>query len=108
MNKPAKKAYTADTVVKTFSNSESPELLFEINSNIQEGTLRINTNYTDAYKVRIIDYYARTSKLYRQLSYNSSINIQDFIGGIFIVNITDKRNKLLTSQVLNLRLRPDY
>ncbi len=93
----------SDSTRKLFSNSESPDFSFIVNSNIKENTLEIKTNYSCEYKIRFIDYYGRSVKVYKSVLSNKTINIADLKESILIMNIMDERNNLLTSQVLNLK-----
>lgn len=95
-----------DTAVIRFSNSESPDYTFIINPNIGEDAIQIETTYTKQYKVRFVDYWGHSVKVYRDVYANKLINVEDLKKGIYIMNITDARShKLLTSQVVNLKRR---
>lgn len=95
-----------DTNIKRFKGSESPDYTFIVNSNVRNDVIVIETNYTSDYKIRFIDYWGRSVKVYRNVSDDKLINVSDLGKGIFIMNITDaQNNKLLTSQVVNLKRR---
>lgn len=90
---------------KVFSNSESADITFIVNSNLKENEISIETNYSGLYKIRIVDYYAGSRKVYKNMISNTKIDVSEFEKSIYIMNITDLRNKLLTSQVVNLKRR---
>jgi len=92
--------------VKQFSNSESPHYIFAINTNVKNNEIKIETNYSGTYKVRFLDYYGKSIKVYRDVSADKLIDVAELRKGIYIMNITDARShKLLTSQVVNLKKR---
>lgn len=106
MNMPAHEHESVDTTTKRFSNSESSEYTFIVNPDLNDNSLLIKTDYTREYKVRFIDYWGKSRKVYSNVSSDKKIDIADLERGIFIMNIFDeKNNKLLTSQVLNLRAK---
>ncbi len=105
MNSPPLPYHLPDTAKKTFSNSEPAEILFLVNPNLKENKITIETNFKGYYKVRIIDYYAGSRKVYKNQKANMIIDVAEFEKGIFIMNITDSQNNLLTSQVVNLKRR---
>lgn len=89
---------------KTFSNSESPDFTFIVRSDIKSNELLVETNYERDYKVRFIDYYARTSKVFKGMHSSKKIDLSEFDRSIFIVKFVDQRNnKVLSSQILNLK-----
>lgn len=99
-------AETSDTLVKLFSNSEPPGVIFLVSSDINKKTLFIKTNYTGNYNVRVIDYWGRNSILFQHVTNDMVIDIADFENNIFIINITKEHdNKLISSQVINLKRR---
>ena len=91
---------------KQFSGSESSNYSFVVNSNVKENTIHISTNYLGKYKIRFLGYYGGSRKVYKDVFSNKLIDISEFEKEIFIMNITDARNnKLLSSQVINLKRR---
>lgn len=89
-----------------FSNSESPDLSFMIITNLKECKVHINTNYPDKFKIRFINYWGKTVKIYRNLESGQQIDVSEFKNQIVIMNIMDNRsNHLLSSQVVNLKRR---
>lgn len=105
-NSSIEKPSVAATAKKQFSGSESSDYSFIVNSNIKENLIRIETNYSGEYRIRFVGYYGRTRKVYNNVYSNKTIDVSDFEKGIFIMNITDeKNNKILSSQVINLKRR---
>lgn len=98
-------ANPSDSTKKVFRNSEPEGVTFIVNSNLKENKIQINTNYTGIYKVQFIDYYAGSRKVYKNQQSNMTIDVGELERSIFIMNISDSKNKLLTSQVLNLKRR---
>jgi len=94
-----------EAAVTRFSNSESPRLSFMVITNTKDYKLHITTNYPDPFRIRFVDYYGRSIKVYRDISSNEPIDIYEFKDQIVILNITDDKNKLLSSQVVNLKHR---
>lgn len=94
-----------DTITKSFSNSEPRGITFKVSTDQKKQKLSVRTNYTGKYKVLFIDYYAGSRKVFKNVYNNLEIDMEDLKGEIFIMNISDSENKLLTSQILNLRLR---
>jgi hypothetical protein len=89
-----------------FTNSESPDISFLVETNLKECQVYINTNYTEDFKIRFIDYWGKTIKVYRNLNASQELDISEFKDQIVILNIHDsKSNRLLTSQVVNLKRR---
>jgi hypothetical protein len=106
MNVKPDKPDISDTTKKLFSNSVAPGISFLVSSNLRDNKLYITTNFSGRYKIRFIDYYARTKKVYKDAYSDFSIDLDEFDKSIFIMNIVDSRNnKLLTSQVINLKRR---
>ena len=99
--------YTTSTVAtpKRFSNSESPDILFKVETNIDEKKLRVTTNYQESFRIRLIDYYGKTLELHKDISSGQPIDVSDYIDQLLIMNITDNKNKLLSSQAVNLKRR---
>lgn len=95
--------YSIDTTKKVFSKSELAGVDFIVSSNLRENTLLIKTNFSGNYKVRFIDYYAGSRKVFKNQQSNITIDVSEFEKSIFIMNITDSQNRLLTSQVVNLK-----
>ena len=97
---------TNETLVKRFSNSESPDISFIVNTNLKDCVLDIRTNYPDEFKIRFIDYWGKSVKVYRNLYSGKQIDVSEFRNQIVIMNIQDnKTNRLLSSQVVNLKRR---
>ncbi|HBH49821.1 MAG TPA: hypothetical protein DDX98_14345 [Bacteroidales bacterium] len=94
-----------DTAKKLFRNSEPPGISFLVSSNIRENKLHIKTNYGGEYKVRFIDYYARTRKVFKHNYNDIVLDLAEFEKSIFIMNIMDSDNRTLTSQIINLKRR---
>lgn len=98
--------HSADTVKKLFSNSESPLLYFDIKTNMTDKSVKVQTNFTCEFKVRLIDYFGKSVKVFKNINSNKEIDISEYVGGIYVMNILDSRsNKLLTSQVVNFKRR---
>ncbi|MBN2486686.1 MAG: hypothetical protein JXB34_12000 [Bacteroidales bacterium] len=96
----------SDSLVKTFSNSEIPGVTFLVSSDLKENTIYISTNYSGKYNVRFVDYFGRSSVVFKNQSSNIAIDLAHFERSIFVMNISDeKNNKLISSQVLNLKRR---
>lgn len=92
--------------IKLFSNSESPNLSFMVSTDLKKCRLYVTTNYPKTFKIRFVDYYGRTVKVYRNVGSGDQIDISQFKNKIVILNITEnKGNKLLSSQVVNLKRR---
>ena len=96
---------TIDTVKKLFSNSDLPGITFLVSTNIRENQLKINTNFTGTYKVRFVDYYSWTRKVFKNNNSDITLNLSEFEKSIFIMTIMDSENRTLTSQVINLKRR---
>lgn len=105
MNVSAESYHMPDTAIKKFSDSEEAGVAFLVNSNLKENKITIETNFEGFYKVRFIDYYAGSRKVYKAQHSNTTIDVSEFEKSIFILNITDQCNKVLTSQVVNLKRR---
>ena len=111
MNTPNSNASTGekiaviDTVKKLLNNSDFPGITFLVSTNIRENQLRINTNFTGTYKVRFVDYYSWTRKVFKNNSSDITLNLSEFEKSIFIMTIMDSENRTLTSQVINLKRR---
>lgn len=106
MSNSAPKFSIPDSSIKRMSSSESPKYTFIVNPNVKENRIRIETNYKGEYKIRFVDYYGKSIKVYKDVYSNKLIDITELGKGIFIMNITDAQNhKLLTSQVVNLKRR---
>ena len=99
--------YTTSTVTapKRFSNSETPDILFKVETNIDEKKIRITTNYDESFKIRLIDYYGKTLELHKDINSGEPIDVSDYIDQLLIMNIMDNKNKLLSSQTVNLKRR---
>ncbi len=95
----------ADTTKKLLSESDEPGIAFIVSSNIRDNLLHIETNYKGEYKVRFVDYYARTKIVFKNNYNNISLDLDAFDKSIFIMCITDSNNRTLTSQVINLKRR---
>ena len=94
------------TPVKQFSNSEIKGIDFYVNLNLKTNEIEIQTNYTESYKIQLIDYWAHSVTVYKNITSDYKIDVAEFRERIFIMNITNsKNNKLLTSQVINLKRR---
>lgn len=92
--------------VKRFSNSESPDISFNISTSMKDCKVQVITNYSSAYKIRFIDYWGKSVKVYKNLDSGIQIDVSEFKEQIVILNIHDnKSNKLLSSQVVNLKRR---
>lgn len=97
---------TSDSIVKLFSNSEPKGVTFLVSSDLKENTLFIKTNYTGKYNVRFVDYWGRSSVVFRNVSKDVVIDLAKFERSIFVMNISDEQNKeLISSQVINLKRR---
>ncbi len=95
----------ADTSKKLLSESDRPGVAFIVSSNIRDNLLHIETNYTGEYKVRFVDYYAKTRMEFKNNYNNISLDLNIFDKSIFIMCITDSKNRTLTSQIVNLKRR---
>lgn len=104
-NNPADYTVSTQTAPKVFSNSESPDVLFTVETNVKEKRIRIITNYEETFKIRFIDYYGSSVSLHKNLSSGQPIDVSDYINQILIMNIMDDKNKLLSSQTVNLKRR---
>ncbi|MBN1953400.1 MAG: hypothetical protein JW801_19500 [Bacteroidales bacterium] len=88
------------------TNSESPDISFLVETNLKDCSIYLQTNYPESFKLRIFDYWGETIKVYRNLNSGQLLDISEFKGQIVILNIYDsKSNRLLTSQVMNLKRR---
>lgn len=99
--------YTTSTVTapKIFSNSETPDVLFTVETNIDEKKIRVTTNYQESFKIRFIDYYGKSLKLHKDINSGQPIDVSAYIDQLLIMNIMDNKNKLLSSQAINLKRR---
>ena len=96
----------AAPVIVLFSNSESPDLSFMVHTDLKACKLNIVTNYPDPFRIRFVDYWGRTVRVYRNVRSGDLIDVTEFKNQIVILNITDSRGKrLLSSQVVNLKRR---
>jgi hypothetical protein len=97
---------SVDSLVKLFSNSEPRGVTFLVSSDLKENSLFIKTNYAGSYNVRLVDYYGRTSIVFKNITSDIVIDLADFKPSIFVMNISDdKNNNLISSQVINLKRR---
>ncbi len=105
-NKEGKENEVKIQKVKRFSNSESPGISFNISTNLKDCKVQITTNYASPYKVRFVDYWGKSVKVYKNLDSDTQLDLSEFKEQIVIMNIQDNRsNKLLTSKVVNLKRR---
>ncbi|MBN1119364.1 MAG: hypothetical protein JXA77_19290 [Bacteroidales bacterium] len=100
-------SYTSDSSkIRLFSNSEPQGISFIVNSNIKAHSLLIETNFKGKYRIQFVDYWGNTIRIIDNAYKNQEIDVTDFKDYILTMNITDALSqKLLTSQVLNLKRR---
>ncbi len=92
--------------VVQFTNSESPDLSFIVHTDMKTCSLQVTTNYPETFKIRFIDYWGNSVKVYRNLQSGSPVDISEFRNQVVVLNIVDsKTGKLLSSQVVNLKRR---
>ena len=91
---------------KLLSNSEPKGICFIVNSNIKANSLLIETNFKGKYRIQFVDYWGNTIRIIDNAYKNQVVDVTDFKDYILTMNITDALSqKLLTSQVLNLKRR---
>jgi hypothetical protein len=94
----------SDSLVKVFSNSESQGVTFLVSTDLKEEMLFIRTNYPGRYNIRFIDFWGRNSIDFKDVTSDIVISLETFERSIFVMNISDERNKnLISSQIINLK-----
>jgi DNA-dependent RNA polymerase auxiliary subunit epsilon len=97
---------SSDSIIKVFSNSEPEGVTFLVSTNVQVDRLFIKTNYTGQYNVRFIDYWGRNHIDFENVSSDFDVDLKQFDRSIFVMNISDEKdNKLISSQIINLKRR---